>query len=283
MKLLIIDSHYLCHSAYHTTGNLEYHGVYTGVIYGFLNQLYSIGKEIRPDEVVFAWDSKKSLRKNIRQNYKEKRSKDIDPFEWEELQKAYKQFSQLRIKILPDLGFNNNFICSGYEADDIIAKIVMENDSKNIVFSADGDLYQLLDYMDQYSIGKDGFKKMTKEVFKEEYKIEPKSWVKVKQIAGCNSDQVQGVVGVGEKTAIKYLTGVLKKDSVKCKAIESSKEIIQENEILVKLPFPGVEIPKIKKSNFDIQALKKLAKELGFKKYKDYNFLENWKSFFKGE
>ena len=59
MKLLIIDSHYLCHSAYHTVGVLEHKGIPTGVIYGFLNQLYSIGKKLRPDEIIFAWDSKK--------------------------------------------------------------------------------------------------------------------------------------------------------------------------------------------------------------------------------
>jgi 5'-3' exonuclease len=282
MKILIIDSNYLCHRARHTTGLLSYKGMPTGVIFGFLNQLFTLGQAVRPDEMVFIWDSKKSNRRSRFPFYKDRKHEEPDP----DLIAAFSQFAKLRCHILPELGFHNNFIQSGYEADDLIAKLVMEERGHSfITASGDQDLYQLLDYTDMYSMPKSvQIKHITKQTFIEEYGIQPKDWVKVKQIAGCNSDTVPGIKGVGEATAIKYMLGQLKPESVKYKAIEAGGAIIKRNEWLVKLPLPGTKKYEINKSQFDKFRLRGLCKELGFTKlYNDHNKLDEWNTYFGGD
>lgn len=279
MKILIIDSNYLCHRAIHTTGPLSYKGVPTGVIYGFLNQLFTLGQAVRPDEVVFVWDSRKSKRRKRYPFYKNRGHEEPDA----DLIASFSQFSQLRCHTLPELGFHNNFIQSGYEADDLIAKLVMEEPEPSFVTaSGDQDLYQLLDHTDMYSMPKSvQIKQVTKRTFTQEYGIKPKDWIQVKQIAGCSSDTVPGIKGVGEATAIKYLLGQLKPESVKYKAIEAGYDIIQRNEWLVKLPLPGTKKYEIDRSSFDKFRLRDLCKDLGFTKLlNDYNRLDEWNTFF---
>lgn len=281
MKILIIDSNYLCHRAIHTTGPLSYRGQPTGVIFGFLNQLFTLGQAVRPDEVVFVWDSRKSKRRKRYPFYKNRGHEEPDP----DLIAAFSQFSKLRCHILPELGFHNNFIQSGYEADDLIAKLVMEEpDPSFVTASGDQDLYQLLDHTDMYSMPKSAqIKQVTKRTFTQEYGIKPKDWVRVKQIAGCSSDTVPGIKGVGEATAIKYLLGQLKPESVKYKAIEAGRDIINRNEWLVKLPLPGTKKYEIDRSSFDKFRLRDLCKDLGFTKLlNDYNRLDEWNTYFGG-
>lgn len=281
MKILIIDSNYLCHRAIHTTGPLSYRGMPTGVIFGFLNQLFTLGQAVRPDNVVFIWDSRKSKRRKRYPFYKNRGHEEPDA----DLIAAFSQFSKLRCHILPELGFCNNFIQSGYEADDLIAKLVMEEpEPKFITASGDQDLYQLLDHTDMYSMPKSvQIKQVTKRTFTEEYGIKPKDWVRVKQIAGCSSDTVPGIKGVGEATAIKYLLGQLKPESVKYKAIEAGRDIINRNEWLVKLPLPGTKKYEIDRSSFDKFRLRDLYKELGFTKlFNDHNRLDEWQTYFGG-
>jgi 5'-3' exonuclease len=244
-----------------------------------LNQLFTLGQAVRPDEVVFIWDSRKSKRKKRYPFYKNRDHEEPDL----DLIAAFSQFSKLRCHILPELGFCNNFIQSGYEADDLIAKLVMEEpEPKFITASGDQDLYQLLDRTDMYSMPKSvQIKQVTKRTFTEEYGIKPKDWVRVKQIAGCSSDTVPGIKGVGEATAIKYLLGQLKPESVKYKAIEAGRDIINRNEWLVKLPLPGTKKYEIDRSSFDKFRLRDLCRDLGFTKLlNDYNRLDEWNTFF---
>ena len=280
-RILIIDSNYLCHRAIHTTGPLSHKGKPTGVIFGFLNQLYTLGQTVRPDEVVFVWDSRKSKRRQRYPFYKNRGHNEPN----EDLIAAFSQFSELRCHILPGLGFSNNFIQSGYEADDLIAKIVKEeSEPKFITASGDQDLYQLLDYTEMFSMSKSShIKQMTKRIFTQEYGIKPLDWIKVKQIAGCPSDTVPGIKGVGEATAFKYILGQLNPESVKYKAIEAGRDIINRNEWLVKLPLPGTKKYEIDRSQFDKFRLRDLCKDLGFTKLlDDYNRLDEWNTYFGG-
>jgi len=282
MKILVIDCNYLCYRAKFTTGGLSHKGIPTGVVFGFLNQLFTLGQMTRPDEVAFIWDSRKSKRKKRYPFYKN-RNKEAEPDP--ELLEAFIQFTQLRKHILPFLGFPNNFIQGGYEADDLIAKLVMEEpEAKFVTASGDADLFQLLDHTDMYSIpSSKEIKTITKQSFMDEFGIQPRQWVEVKKIAGCNSDTVPGIRGVGEATAIKYLKGELKPESVKCRAIEAGHDIIKRNEWLVKLPLPGTNMPQLAHSSFSRSRLREVAKDLGFTKlYQDYNKLDEWNAFFGG-
>jgi hypothetical protein len=74
-----------------------------------------------------------------------------------------------------------------------------------------------------------------------EWGIDPHSWADVKAIAGCHSDCVEGVRGIGERRAAKYLRGELPADSTHFMAIWRNKSVWEHNLPLVKLPWPGVE------------------------------------------
>ena len=135
------------------------------------------------------------------------RRPDLTEWEKEEWEIAFDQFKQLRKRILPRIGFNNNHLQTGYEADDLIAKYVKDNAEELVIASADNDLLQLLYFADFLNLSKN--KLITSKSFFSEYGILPAQWGMVKQIAGCSSDNVKGIQGVGEITAIKYLKGEL--------------------------------------------------------------------------
>jgi len=89
---------------------------------------------------------------------------------------------------------------------------------------------------------------MTASRFREEYGLAPRDWVRVKAIGGCSSDGVPGVPGVAQKTAIKYLRGLLLPHHKAYQAIESPEgmERMAFNLPLVSLPFPPARRPPIR-------------------------------------
>jgi 5'-3' exonuclease len=122
--MILIDSNSICHAAKHSMGDLSYEERKVGVIFGFLLQLLSLSKLLKSNRFVFIWDSRKSLREQIFPDYKYKRKNKEKTKEEKEMDDiAYAQFNILRTEIIPALGFQNNFMFDGYEADDLIAKI----------------------------------------------------------------------------------------------------------------------------------------------------------------
>src|SRR3990172_1202711 len=149
MVLLIIDSNFICYKSMIAMKGLSWDEHATGVIFGFLREISSLADKFESPRFVFAWDSRKSFRRNVYPEYK-KRPKIEDP-EMEDLFNSGRpQFDEIRLKVLPRLGFKNNFIQVGLEADDIMARIVQEHSGKLpledriCIVSSDEDLYQLL-------------------------------------------------------------------------------------------------------------------------------------------
>lgn len=236
MKVIIVDSNAVGHRAKHSMHGLSFDEMQTGVIFGFMQEVMRLAIRFETNRFIFCWDSKKNFRKGMDSNYKLKREeKRKEKTKSEQFldQTAYEQFHILRTEVLPEFGFKNNLIKTGYEADDLIANIVMNNDLDMVIASSDEDLYQLLNHAPMYSFKKK--KLYTKEDFKKDYGIDVNEWVMVKAIAGCNSDNVIGLRGVGEKTAIKYLNGELKKEAT-VDSIDNSKKMIRDNLKLVTLP-----------------------------------------------
>lgn len=239
MKLLI-DSNALCYQAKHSMKGFSYEEMETGVIFGFLRQLLKLSQLYPNPEFIFCWDSPVSLRKKIYPEYKANRKKEKTPEEEEFDNVAYAQFDLIKGKILPEIGYRNIFEYEGYESDDIFARIIYDHTNDFTIVTSDEDLYQcLFDSVKIYNPGKK--QEYTVRDFMNEFGIGPDAWIDVKSIAGCTSDNVKGIEGVGEKTAIKYLKDTLSKDSKVYKRITSveGRKTIRRNLKLVMLPYLG--------------------------------------------
>lgn len=280
-RVVIVDSNYLAYKAKITTYDLSFRGVKTGVVFGFLNQLLSIGRKLGKSETVFCWDSRKSLRREMYPEYKMKRNhQELSEEEKKSWEAAFRQFNVLRKGILPDIGFNNVFMQSKYEADDLIAKLVMENEwgDKPIVVTSDDDLLQLLDHCHIYNLGKD--KIITAKTFKDEYGITPSQWIEVKKIAGCTSDNVKGVQGVGVKKAIQFIRGEMNPNTKTYEKIIENRSTIDFNEKLVKLPLNGTRNFEVQKNEFSTIEFCRVCRDYGIRVLREKQKLEDWKSLF---
>ena len=149
----------------------------------------------------------------------------------------HKQLTKLRQIELLKIGFRNVFWQQGFEADDLIASVCKDKKQDFIVVSSDQDMFQLLSkHVEIYNPMSKKF--ITKSSFTDKYGVKPKEWATVKAIAGCSSDGVPGVSGVGEKTAIKFMNGDLKQTTKAFVSIANSTDLIERNLKLVKLPLP---------------------------------------------
>jgi len=253
---------------------LTYRGSHTEIIFGFLRHILILAEHFESNNFYFCWDSKESVRKELYPKYKANRRPDTRSQEEKELDIiAFKQFNELREKILPELGFRNIFMVEGYESDDLIAILVKKLEGSNIVVASDNDLLQLLSFCSLYNISKKQL--TTKKEFIRKYSIQPETWSEVKALSGCTSDNVSGIPGVGEKTAIKFLTGELTQGKVFSK-IHESGEIRDRNRLLVSLPLKDIPLPIYKENIllkstflgvFSIYGLVSMSQEKEFMKW----------------
>jgi len=278
---LLIDSNYIAHQARFALKNFQYEDIPTGVIFGFLNRVLFLGNKFKTNDIVFYWDSKKSLRKRIYPEYKAKRHKDLSDEDRRALNIAFEQFNILKNEILPMIGFVNNITQTGYESDDTIASTVINKLGDFVVITADEDLFQLLDYCNIYNPQKD--KLYTRETLVLEKFITPEKYWLVKAIAGCNSDNVKGIQGVGEKTVIKYLNNQLNPKSKAYQKIKNDEFILERNKELVKLPFEGTREPRIMSNSFNMEMFRDICNTYGLDSFLSDSKLSSWDLFFNND
>jgi len=278
MKYIIIDSMSLCYRAKYAMKGVNLSnpdsGAYTEVVYNFCNQILFIANKFGCSNFIFCWDSGKYFRKNIYPTYKQKKkalTKDEKLFS----RITHPQFSEIRRKLLPALGFKNIFIQTGMEADDVIASIVFKNKSTDfVIVSTDEDLFQLLrSNILHYSPVKKVGTNLSK--FKTNYGIEPNLWSDVKSIAGCVSDNVKGVDGVGEKTAIKYIKGEVTSGK-RFDDIKKNPDLIKFNKQLVTLPYKGTNVFPIRPEQLYISNFIKTFNRYKFESFLTQNRLKQW-------
>jgi len=311
-KLIVIDGNCLCWRSFYTVGHLSNEdGKPTGIIFGFLNEIFKIAKQYQTNKFVFCFDNKINFRKQIYPKYKAKRKKD-SKISYEEVQSVNSQINQLRSNILKKLGFKNIYCQDGFESDDIMHEYVRyayhlnepkereeweekgiqgkfssfekSKRSQNIMVTTDGDMFQSLSYCNIYNPQKK--KLLTKDWFQENYNIDSDKWGIVKAYAGCSTDNVEGIKGVGEVKAIKYLNGDLVKGKIYNRIKnKKSKKIYERNLKLVKLPFykDGIHlnIKKYRKENLRALRFVKVFDSLDFRSFLFQDQFEQWKSLFR--
>lgn len=278
--LVIVDSNYIAYvNKFALSSGLSYRGHRTEIIFGFLRDVIELADKFESNNMVFCWDSKHSLRRNIYPEYKINRRQEKNEDVMESDMIAFEQFDRLRKEILPDLGFSNIFFQDGYESDDLIASIVMDHsDRTNIVVSSDNDLLQLLDHCSLYNISKKST--MTKTIFMREYGIKPIQWVDVKILSGCSTDHVEGIRGVGEKKAIDYIKGKLVSGKTfdKIKTYDASEKELTRK--LVQLPFEGTMKCVLRKNSFAQMKYQDVCSRNGFKSLLTDKCMDRWEGLF---
>lgn len=264
---LIFDCNYLCHRAFYAMKNLSWEEVKTGVIYGVFRDICTLQSLFNTPHVAFCFDSVKSLRRLVYPNYKWDRQTPDNMEEQDAKDELSRQIRLLRREYLYEIGYRNVFSQRGYEADDLIASIVLHSLTKKddaVIVSSDHDLYQLLTprvcmYNPHHK------NTITHESFYQEYKVSPTQWVDVKAIAGCNTDKIRGIAGVGEKTAAKFINGTLKPKAKTFQSIVHGDAIWKGNRRLVLLPYPGTKNCNLQKDEVTKRKWLRMVDGLGMK------------------
>ena len=205
-KVILVDGNNLLFRSYYATaytGNVMKNskGFPTNAVYGFINMINKIINEEKPEYMMIAFDKGKTFRHDKYESYKDGRS--------ETPQELKDQFPVAK-EICEAMGIHY-FEIDNYEADDIIgtfAKEVNKNpDFIATIISSDKDLLQLItDEVDVKLLKQTGFIRMDKNLFKETYGVDPIGMIDLKALMGDSSDNIPGVKGIGEKTAISLLT-----------------------------------------------------------------------------
>src|SRR5690606_1463698 len=201
-KIVLLDGNSLAYRAFFALPLLTNDtGIHTNAVYGFTMMLQNILAEEKPTHMLVAWDAgKTTFRHSTFSEYKGGRQK--TPPEQSE------QFPYLR-KLLEAYNIPQ-YELENYEADDIIGTLsrVNDPDAEVIVISGDKDLTQLADDRTTVFITRKGMtdiEKYTPEHVQEKYGITPHQIIDMKGLMGDASDNIPGVPGVGEKTALKLL------------------------------------------------------------------------------
>lgn len=267
--IILVDGNFLANRAFHSVGHLTHGDIPTGVPFGMLAEAGWLVEKFKCDRIAWVFDKGRSVRETYLPGYKASRKPDPhgDPVKYAQRVAIHKAVVSMATDILPSIGYKSIWYSNHYEADDIIARYCQEHPrEETIVVSADGDLYQLL-YMPWVKLWNPAAKKLwDADTFEEAKGIPPEFWAEVKAITGCDSDDVPGVEGVGEKGAIDWILGKLKHTSTKAQKLLASTDFIEWNKPLVKLPWPGTPDFEYIEHDLTVAAWDALCDRLGFQR-----------------
>ncbi len=200
-KLMLIDGHSILHRAYYGVPDLtNAEGLHTNAVFGFLNIMFRLLDEEKPDYLAIAFDlGEPTFRHQMYKEYKANRNP-MPPELFEQVDLIKKVLASMEIPILT---------MAGFEADDILGTVAKQTQEKGedvVVISGDRDLLQLADKKIKIRIPKTS--KGVTEVFnyypedvKQEYGVTPEEFIEVKALMGDSSDNIPGVPSIGQKTA----------------------------------------------------------------------------------
>lgn len=288
-KLVLIDGNSIMNRAFYgimgSKALTTKDGKYTNAVYGFLAILFKLMEDENPDYLGVSFDLKgPTARHKLYEGYKANRKG--MPNELAEQMPIIKDvLKAMNIDIVEK---------EGYEGDDIIGTLSRYGEEKGlevIILSGDRDTFQLATDQVKIHIPRTKAGKTETEIYDrkkvlEVYGIEPKQLIEVKGLQGDTSDNIPGVPGIGEKTALsliqKYET--IEKLYKKLEAGEADlkgkqKEKIEENkelallsrtlgEIDTQVPIEDT-LEELKVEEWDKQKVLEIFKELNFKRYID--------------
>ena len=219
-KILLIDGHSILNRAFYGLPDLtNAEGCHTGAVYGFLNIMFRIMEEEKPEYLTVAFDlSAPTFRHKRYEAYKGTRK----PMP-EELREQVPLIKEM----LSAMGINIMSL-EGYEADDLLGTVARRSEAKGMdvtILSGDRDLLQLATDKVLIRLPKTVRGKTTIENYHtvevlEKYQVTPPQIIELKALMGDSSDNIPGIPGVGEKTATKMI--------VQFGSIENAHEHLEE-------------------------------------------------------
>lgn len=294
-KLVLIDGNSIMNRAFYgimgSKALTTKDGKYTNAIYGFLAILFKLLEDEEPDYIGVTFDLKApTARHKMYEGYKANRKG--MPTELAEQMPIIKDVLRaMNIDIIEK---------EGYEGDDIIGTLSRYGEQKGlevVILSGDRDTFQLATDNVRINIPRTKGGKTETEIFnrkkvKEVYGIEPKQLIEVKGLQGDTSDNIPGVPGIGEKTALSLVQKYETIDNLYAK-LESGeadvkgkqKEKLEQNkdlaylsrtlgEINTKVPIEDT-LEELKLEEWDKPKVLEIFKELNFKRYIDRFNLQN--------
>ena len=287
-NILLVDGNNLIFRSYYATA---YNGVImknskgfpTNALYGFINMMNKIIREEKPEYILVAFDKGKTFRHDAYTDYKAGRK---------ETPTELKQQFPVAKKVLNAMGIKY-FEIDNYEADDIIGTLSLDahndKDFSCEIVSSDKDLLQLIDDdVIVRSLKSNDYIKIDRNKFIEMYGVEPIRMIDLKALMGDPSDNIPGVQGIGEKTAIKLLKEYDNIDNLyehvdeitgklHDKLVEGKDSCYKSKELatIIRDVDLGFSLEDTKYTSINEEELKEILEELEFKSLlKKYDLLE---------
>ena len=284
-KVILVDGNNLLFRSYFATaytGNTMRNskGFPTNGLYGLVNMLNKIIREEKPEYMLVAFDKGKTFRHEKYLDYKGGRNETPDDLK--------KQFSVAK-KLVPLMGIKC-FEIDNYEADDIIGTYskmaLIDPEFETTIVSSDKDLLQLINEETEVKLLKQkDYIRMNEETFIDTYGIKPIRMIDLKGLMGDASDNIPGVKGIGEKTALKLLQEYDSLENVydnidnikgatKQKLIDGKESAFMSKDIATiynEVPVT-YSLEELKYDGPDVNGLRKMYSDLEF-----YSFLKDFK------
>ena len=200
-KLVIIDGNSLFYRSFYALPLLSNaNGEYSNAVYGFAVQIVRIINEIKPTHIAVAFDAgKHTFRNDMYDGYKANR-KPMPPELKSQIEPLKKMLKIMNIDYVEKLG---------YEGDDVVGTLAKKfADTETIIVTADRDTLQLIDDTTKVYFTKKGTTELydvDEGVLARDYGVKPLQIIDLKALQGDSSDNIPGVAGIGEKTAVKLL------------------------------------------------------------------------------
>ena len=200
-KLVLIDGNSLINRAFYAMPLLSTKkGEYTNAVYGFMNMLFKIFTDIKPSHMAVAFDVKApTFRHLMYSEYKGTRKpmpEELRP----QIPMLKDPLNKMGITVLEK---------AGVEADDIIGTVAKKTDVLTYIFTGDKDALQLVDEQTEVHFTKRGITDVeiyNIDNFTEKTTLKPSGIIDLKALMGDSADNIPGIPGVGEKTALNLLS-----------------------------------------------------------------------------
>ena len=203
-KMLLVDGNSLMHRAFHALPVMTNEaGEYTNALHGFMMMLLRVMDEEKPELIAVAFDRHAPTFRHLKyDDYKAGRAPTPDELR--------AQFITIR-ELLAEMNITM-LEMDGYEADDLLGSMSLlceEAGIDAVIITGDRDAFQLAGEHTTVLYTKTGIKdteRVTPGFIREKYGVEPKQLIDVKGLLGDNSDNIPGIAGIGEKTALKLIS-----------------------------------------------------------------------------